>query len=493
MPNTLSNFLIGIGLDFDDKGAKRATSSIDSIKRTALQAGSAVAAAFGAKAITTDVANRTNMYRQQAEVIGANVRKLDALTRVYEREGGNAQSLFGQLEAIKKLRAGLITGNTSWIPKGALAGLDTNAIINSADPVEAYQKIIAQMSKMSVEQRLNVANALGLDDISINLAIKRVDYLQRQMARAIERRPLATALQKESEEYSKNWSDLWDNIEGLTDRAAAKIIPKVNEISSSLNSWFDGNRNLINEGVDKTFGFIADNITSIAVAAGSLTSSAVGSSLSSMAKYLPIIGATAGRLGMVAKSLGSIGLAYAAADITASAIDKVGRKFEWYRKSDAAFTKWIYDKTGYDLTSNDYFKNGGTLQGDDTPAASSPSTPSSPQPTLSGDDDSAAISPPAPLSPPPVLSGGVRPDQSRMPTVVTPRDVAKADKVVAQKQSYVNMFTEQRAMRSQSSERPIYLNATIQIGNKTIRDAVIEVNEEQDRQTIKDFKSPVDR
>ena len=41
------------------------------------------------------------MYRQQAEVIGTTVQSLDALARVYEREGGNADSLISQLESIK--------------------------------------------------------------------------------------------------------------------------------------------------------------------------------------------------------------------------------------------------------------------------------------------------------------------------------------------------------------------------------------------------------
>ena len=55
--NTLSNFLIGINLDYDNKGAKQTVSSLDSIKRTALQTGAAVAGAFGARAITAGVAD----------------------------------------------------------------------------------------------------------------------------------------------------------------------------------------------------------------------------------------------------------------------------------------------------------------------------------------------------------------------------------------------------------------------------------------------------
>ena len=436
--STLANFLVGIGLDFDNKGAKEAVSSLDSVKRTALQAGAAVAGAFGAKAITIDVANRTNHYRQMAEAIGTTTESLDALARVYEREGGDANNLISQLEAIKKLRAGLQTGNVDWIPQGALAGLDTSAIIGEADPVKAYQNILDQLSKMSVERRLNVAQAIGLDTKSINLAIKGGDYLNEQIAKALDRRPMIEQLSKDSETFTKQWSDLWDNIGGITDRAGAKIIPQVNEITGSINDFFDANREGINSGIDVVFGKIAENLDLIAVAAASLTAVGIGGTLSGMAKYLPIIGGTAGSIGAVAKNLGLIGVAAAGAGLIAGTIDEQGQKSETYADLDIKFTRWLYDTFGVDVSRGNVYE--GTVI-----------TPSQTSPLSAPVQQAAAASQAATMPNYQPNIGGYNPQVKTM--------------------------------------QPI----TIQLDGRQMQTFVVETMERQDEQTIKDLRSPVDR
>lgn len=463
MANTLASFLVGIGLDYDNKGAKQAVSSLDSIKRTALQAGAAVAGAFGARAITKGISDRTNLYRQQAEVIGTTTESLDALARVYEREGGNADSLMSQLESIKKLRAGLQAGKVDWIPEGALAGLDTSAIINEADPVKAYQNILDQLSKMSVEQRLNVAQAIGLDTKSINLAVKGGEYLTTQLAKALDRRPMVSQLEKDSEVFSKNWSDMWDNISGIIDRASAKILPKVNGITGSVNEFFDSNREDINSGFDAAFGTIADNLDLVLAGIIGLKAAGIGGLITKFSK----LGSTAAGVGALAKNLGLIGVAYAGIDFTLKEGGKDGAISAGNTIGKLGVPKSITDALDDPHLIDNWLKElispGSTKQ--------------------YSDDEMDAMARDMMTRVP-----------SAQPTVITPAQVAPLSQPAQQAEAVAEQAQSQQSSIGYNytqQQRPIVNN--IYLEGRMIKQVVNQAIDENAEQAVRDIISPIDR
>lgn len=462
MANTLASFLVGVGLDFDNKGAKQAVSSLDSIRSTALQAGAAVAGAFGARALTKGISDRTNLYRQQAEVIGTTTESLDALARVYEREGGNADGLISQLESIKRLRAGLQAGKVDWIPEGALAGLDTSAIINEADPAKAYQNILDQLSKMSVEQRLNVSQAIGLDNKSINLAVKGGEYLTTQLAKALDRRPMINQLEKDSEIFSKNWSDMWDNIGGITDRASAKILPKVNGITGSVNDFFDSNRGDINSGFDAVFGTLADNLDLALAGIIGLKAASLGSVVEKFTK----LGGTANGIGNLAKKLGLVGVAYAGIDFTLreggedgaiSAGNTIGRL-----GVPESITDFLDDPHAIDNILKELMFPGSTKQ--------------------YSDDEMEAMS---------------RDMMTRVPsfepTVITPAQVAPLSQPAQQAEAVAAQAQAQQSSIGYNymQQRPVVNN--IYLEGRMIKQVVNQAIDESAEQAVRDVRSPIDR
>ena len=306
MAQTLDTFLIGVGLDFQTDDVKKVNSGLDSVKRTAMQAGAAVAGAFGTKAVTADVANRTRGYTLLAEQIGTTANAVASLESAYTRAGGGAGEIVGQLEQLKELQAGLQVGNVEWISRAAMAGIDTGGIINEQDPTAIFRNVIGQLEGMSTNQRINAINALGLNPTAINLAEDGLAELDAQIQKSLDRRSISESLQKDSEIFATQWSDMWENIYGITDRAGTQIIPAVNEITGSINDFFDANRDNINSGADEFFGKIADNLDSLAIAGVAVTASGVGTTLAGMAKAVPIIGGGAKTFAAFAKSLGAI-------------------------------------------------------------------------------------------------------------------------------------------------------------------------------------------
>lgn len=438
MAQTLDSFLIGIGLDFQTDDVKKVNSGLDSVKRTAMQAGAAVAGAFGTKAVTADVANRTRGYTLLAEQIGSTANAVASLDSAYTRAGGGAGEIVGQLEQLKELQAGLQVGNVEWISRAAMAGIDTGGIINEQDPTEIFRNVIGQLEGMSTNQRINAINALGLNPTAINLAEDGLAELDAQIQKSLDRRSISESLQKDSEEFATQWSDMWENIYGITDRAGTQIIPAVNEITGSINDFFDANRDNINSGADEFFGKIADNLDSLAIAGVAVTASGVGTTLAGMAKAVPIIGGGAKTFAAFAKSLGAIGIAAAGINLVMNEGGKGGALSAGSIFGENSFTDFL------DTPISELFDSG--------PSAS--------------------------------------------PTVITPSQTAPLSAPVVSAQSYTSDRGKTFDPYSQQSQatRPRTLQPiNIQIGNQAIKQIVVDIIDEEENQAVKDLRSPLTR
>ncbi|AUR90701.1 hypothetical protein NVP1149O_47 [Vibrio phage 1.149.O._10N.286.55.A12] len=438
MAQTLDSFLIGIGLDFQTDDVKKVNSGLDSVKRTALQAASAVAGAFGTKAVTADVANRTRGYTLLAEQIGSTANAVASLDSAYTRAGGGAGEIVGQLEQLKELQAGLQVGNVEWISRAAMAGIDTGGIINEQDPTEIFRNVIGQLEGMSTNQRINAINALGLNPTAINLAEDGLAELDAQIQKSLDRRSISESLQKDSEIFATQWSDMWENIYGITDRAGTQIIPAVNEITGSINSFFDANRDNINSGADEFFGKIADNLDSLAIAGVAVTASGVGTTLAGMAKAVPIIGGGAKTFAAFAKSLGAIGVAAAGINLVMNEGGKGGALSAGSIFGENSFTDFL------DTPISELFNS--------SPSAS--------------------------------------------PTVITPSQTAPLSAPVVSAQSYTsdrgNTFDPYN-QQSQATRPRTLQPINIQIGNQAIKQIVVDIIDEEEKQAVKDLRSPLTR
>ncbi|AUR94911.1 hypothetical protein NVP1199A_45 [Vibrio phage 1.199.A._10N.286.55.C10] len=438
MAQTLDSFLIGIGLDFQTDDVKKVNSGLDSVKRTAMQAGAAVAGAFGTKAVTADVANRTRGYTLLAEQIGSTANAVASLDSAYTRAGGGAGEIVGQLEQLKELQAGLQVGNVEWISRAAMAGIDTGGIINEQDPTEIFRNVIGQLEGMSTNQRINAINALGLNPTAINLAEDGLAELDAQIQKSLDRRSISESLQKDSEIFATQWSDMWENIYGITDRAGTQIIPAVNEITGSINDFFDANRDSINSGADEFFGKIADNLDSLAIAGVAVTASGVGTTLAGMAKAVPIIGGGAKTFAAFARSLGAIGVAAAGINLVMNEGGKGGALSAGSIFGENSFTDFL------DTPISELFNS--------SPSAS--------------------------------------------PTVITPSQTAPLSAPVVSAQSYTsdrgNTFDPYN-QQSQATRPRTLQPINIQIGNQAIKQIVVDIIDEEEKQAVKDLRSPLTR
>ena len=447
MANVISSFLVGIGLDFDSKGAKEAESSISSIGSTALQAGAALAGAFGLKSLTADFASAYDELGKFSDVFGLVPNDVAAMGSALEHEGGSLDSFMNQMAGLEKMRAGLLKGDAGFISQAGMAGIDPSVITNADNATDAYLALADQFERMSGQERLNAADALGLDEASIRLLSKGRDAVEDVIDAEKKMRPVNEEMTEASARFNDEWQDLWTRIGGATDTAAMKILPAVTDVIAGIGDWMDTNDGLIDQGIGEIFGFIADNLGKIATAGALLGAGGMLKTLSGMSKMIPVIG---GSIGPLTAGLGK--LAGVAGAVTAAA--------EGGWAIGTMISENLSEETNLDL-GRGIAKTLAFFGHEDSKKA------------LAAEE----------------AAGGFT-DAGR-PTVVTPEAAGAMQRTDP-------MFSASNAMskgaevmqKSSDNKKPIVLNNNLSLDGKPFRDMIINVSDEQSEQTLKDISSP---
>jgi len=242
MANVISSFLVGIGFDYDRKSAEQIGTGIDSIKSKALQLGSVVAGAFGIKALTFDFAQSKDMLGKFSEVFGVTANDVQALGHALETEGGTLESFMSQLESIERARARIRVGDVAFFAPAGKAGINPNDIANARNATEAYLGLANSFAAMNQQQRINAAEALGLDEASIRLLSQGRGAVDDLIAKYQRIQPITKEMTAAAAEFNRQWIEIKANIGGAADELSVKFLPVVNRISQSINKWFDDMR-----------------------------------------------------------------------------------------------------------------------------------------------------------------------------------------------------------------------------------------------------------
>lgn len=242
MANVISSFLVGIGFDFDKKSAKEVEGGIDSIKSKALQLGAVVAGAYGVKKLATDFADSADMLGKFSEVFGGTAEDIQAFGSALETEGGSLESFMSQIESLERARSRIKVGDVAFFAPAGKAGLDPNVIANAENATEAYLGLADSFAKMNRQERINAAEALGLDEASIRLLSQGRESVDLLVERFRNIRPLTDEMTDSAAEFNKQWVEIKSNVSGIADAIGSELLPVINNITESINSWFDEDR-----------------------------------------------------------------------------------------------------------------------------------------------------------------------------------------------------------------------------------------------------------
>ncbi|MCK5126786.1 MAG: hypothetical protein KAR42_11070 [candidate division Zixibacteria bacterium] len=347
MANTVTNFLIGIGLDTTefDKGVKSVDSGIDNIRSSALKLAAVAAGAFGADQLTFGFAQANDQLGKFAQTFSVLPNDVAALGRALEHEGGSIESFMSQLAGIEQLRASTPQEMAGLFSAAGIVGIDPNVILQADSATDAYLALADVFDDLSGLQRLQAANLFGLDEASIRLLSKGRTEVDALVTSEQKLRPVNESMTTESARFNDTMQDFSTNIGGVADQISIKLLPVISSTVEGMNEWIGVNREFISSGINTFLDPMSDYITEIAVAGGLLVSGGLLAGLGGMAKFVPLIGGGLATAATAASRLTAVGAGATAAYVGGNIIDETlsGLIGPGYRDADKAFTQGIYN------------------------------------------------------------------------------------------------------------------------------------------------------
>jgi len=304
MAQVLSNFLVGVGMDYNDSGEKKLTSSLSSVKSKALQLGAVLAGGFGVSKLTSGFADANDRLGKFSQKFGVIPDEVSAMGRVIGHEGGNLTSFIGQLESLIKIRDGIKTGaSVGIISELGKVGFDANVLVNAKDGMDAFIKSADKIQNLSEPRQRLVADLLGLDDAGFRLMQKGSQALREQMALEQKRRPVTGESIKQATVYNDQMQTLGDNLGSYGDIISNRLLTPVNELLKGMNGLLEVNKAFSKAAFGEGIGSLAENFNALHAAGALIAGGGLLAGLAGMAKFLPIIG---GALSTAAASAGAI-------------------------------------------------------------------------------------------------------------------------------------------------------------------------------------------
>lgn len=239
MAKVISQMLVGIGVQYDDSGAKEASSGLDSIRASALKLGGIAAGVFGANALTFGAAGELDALGKFSESYGLIANDVQGLGYALELAGGQAGDMMNNLETLARFQAGQLVGDTGFLEAASVSGIDTSPILEAANATEAFLELARQVEGMDVSQAINVGASLGFDADTMRLLAGGADDLRAKMAEAAKIRPIDQELVREAYEFNDQLTRSQLLISGIGDKVTRELLPAINNVTESLSENSD--------------------------------------------------------------------------------------------------------------------------------------------------------------------------------------------------------------------------------------------------------------
>lgn len=280
MARTITNFLIGIGMDHSqfDKGMRDTERNLESLKTTVNTVSAGITAAFiGAGLKVDDLAKKTydlnsSVYRLSAGSVYT--MKLGGAFSALGGDAGEALNIMQKMDgALDDLR---VRGQSGLFDQLSLAGMDTTDLSQATDGPDLLRRFVEQFSHLTDAQKRVAAETVGLSDSSFRLFSGGAKALDEQVSKAGDVLHITQELTNQQVAYTEEVLKSDQAMQGLWNTISSKMLPGMTqlrqyqtEFTQAADKWIQDNPEEAKAG-----------ITGAAVATGGAAVGATGAVLS---------------------------------------------------------------------------------------------------------------------------------------------------------------------------------------------------------------------
>lgn len=303
--------LVKLGLETDAKSFRDGANQLSGLRAGALAAGAGMAAAFaGAVKISSDVAKSADDLAKWSRAAGVSAQYAAKLSFAMKQVGGSDADARGLVELANSLRDSAKWGELSERAFTA-AGFNPQRIQQEGmSPEETIDFLAQGLSSMQLDQRRQIAGAMGVGDKSFRLLSDR-DGMHGSFRRAAELGGTPSdELLKNAEAYVAAKGELEELMEGFKNSIADEMLPGMTGLIESITGFSVDNREEIGKFFEEATPYLKATAAGIAV----LVAAQVGK------KGLAAMGGAGGAAGLAAKA-GGIGALISAWDWDADDVE----------------------------------------------------------------------------------------------------------------------------------------------------------------------------
>lgn len=265
MKAPLDELLVRLGLEVDAKSFKEGTNQLSQMRSTALKTGGAITGVFfGATKIANDVARSSDELRKLSRDMGVSAQYAYRLGYAMKQVGGNTSDAFSLIERANSLR-----DHAKW---GELAdkaftavGFNPQRIQQESMTTEQTISFLAEgLSKMGVDQRRQISEALGINGLAFRL-MSDVSGMHKNIRDADKFGAVPTdEFLDNAEAYSTAAAEFKEAVNGFKTTIAAEMLPGMTKFLEGVTGWSLENKDDIDKVIEENLPHLKTLSTGVA-------------------------------------------------------------------------------------------------------------------------------------------------------------------------------------------------------------------------------------
>lgn len=238
MASTITNFLIGIGFDFDESTEKKVKAAMEGVKSSTLAIGAVMAsAAIGAGMRVDQLAEKSRKLQDQLYRTNTSTTWVQGYGASLTQLGGSADDAVGRVTGLEERLAAIRMGDRGWLDTLGPAGFDSGALAQAKSAQDFITMAAEQFSKATHTQQVNMANVLGLTDAEFKLWQQGGQYVDAHSKSLAEQLGYTTSLNEQQYEYSQSWVALNLEMDKAGNTLSQIMLPSMTSLVGKANEY----------------------------------------------------------------------------------------------------------------------------------------------------------------------------------------------------------------------------------------------------------------
>lgn len=250
--NVIDSLFVSLGMNLDDKGFKKAQDQVKGLKDGLIQLGAIAGASVGLDSFTRGIANKVNELQRLSKITRFTTKEIEGLNHALRNVGVFDDNAAGDIaQRVEQMQRAIRSGESNAKTYFASDTFDP-MYFASLDGSKAVEYLMKSYSARDHLGQSWMREGLGVGaNESLTRLIEMAPEKYREVMAGFSKNysPISDSLIESSERFNAELADLKLNFDNLQKAMGEKLLPVVNSLLGSINSFAEEHPDLVSAGV----------------------------------------------------------------------------------------------------------------------------------------------------------------------------------------------------------------------------------------------------